>query len=101
MKKSCARKDKIMRDIKVVKKDGSVEPFSMVKIIDSCRSIGISTELAEKIAEKVSNEVHKVESSYIRELILDILKKIDPELAKKKIQYDIRKRGRETSIPVP
>lgn len=90
-----------MRDIKVVKKDGSVEPFSMVKIIDSCRSIGISTELAEKIAEKVSNEVHKVESSYIRELILDILKKIDPELAKKKIQYDIRKRGRETSIPVP
>lgn len=94
-------KIKIMRDLKVVKKDGSVEPFSMVKIIDSCRSIGISTGIAEKIAQKVSDELHKVESTYIRELILETLKKIDPELAKKKIQYDIRKRERESFIPVP
>jgi 2-phosphoglycerate kinase len=95
------RSDMIMRDLKVVKKDGSVEPFSMVKLIESCRSMGVSDELAEKIAQKVADELYKVESSRIRELIIKILKKIDPELAKKKIQYDIRKRERESFIPTP
>jgi hypothetical protein len=36
--------------------------------------------------------LHKIDSSYIRELVLKYLKKEDPELAKKMIQYDINKK---------
>lgn len=90
-----------MRDLKVVKKNGSIEPFSVVKLIESCRSMGISKKLAKKIAKEVSIEVHKVQSSQIRELLLKIVRKWDPKLADKMIQYDMRKKEAETFIPIP
>lgn len=90
-----------MRKLKVIKKDESIEPFSMEKLIESIQSMGLSKELAKKVSRKVANELYKVESSQIRELIIKILKKMDPELAKKKIQYDMRKKESEHFMPIP
>lgn len=87
-----------MGDLKVIKKDGSVEDFEIKKIIKSLEAAGLSEKVAKKVAEKVTNELHKIESSKIRELVLKYLKKEDPELAKKMIQYDINKKKEEEEM---
>jgi transcriptional regulator NrdR family protein len=87
-----------MADLKVVKKDGSIEDFDIKKIIKSCEAAGLSEKTAKKVAEKVTKELYKIESSHIRELVLKYLKKEDPELAKAMIQYDINKKKEQEEM---
>ncbi len=81
-----------MVDLKVIKKDGSIEDFDIQKIIEACIAAGLSKKAAKDVAQKVREELHKVKSSKIREKILKYLRKEDPELAKKMIQFDINKK---------
>jgi catalase len=82
----------------VIKKSGSIERFNIQKIIEACQSAGLSEEAAKKVAQKVTNELHKVSSSQIREKILKNAKSINPDLAKKIIQYDIRKNKKRDEL---
>jgi transcriptional regulator NrdR family protein len=79
-----------MKSLKVIKKDGSIIDFNIKNVIGACKTAGFSNERAEEVASKVVNEIHKVKSSRIRELILTYVKNINPKYAKQIIQYDIR-----------
>lgn len=59
---------------------------------------GLSNTTAKKIAQQVTDELHKVSSSQIRELVLKYVKKVDPDLAKNIIQYDIRKNKKREEV---
>ena len=59
---------------------------------------GLSKATAKKIAQKVTGELHRVSSSQIRELVLKYVKKVDPDLAKNIIQYDIRKNKKREEV---
>lgn len=84
-----------MRELKVIKKDGLIEPFSTKKFVDSCKKMGLPDVLAKEVAYKVVQELYKVKSTQIRNLVLNYLKQTAPELAKETIQYDLRKREKE------
>ncbi|TXT65841.1 MAG: hypothetical protein BAJALOKI1v1_360005 [Promethearchaeota archaeon] len=85
------------KNLKVVKKDGKIEKFNKERIYEACKAAGASDEVAQEVADKVTEEVHKVSSSTIRELQLKYLEKLDPESSKKMIQYDIRKKPQESA----
>ncbi|TFF97493.1 MAG: hypothetical protein EU547_04150 [Promethearchaeota archaeon] len=87
-----------MADLKVIKKDGSIEDFDIEKIIHSLQAAGLTEKLAKEVADKVTDELYKVESSQIREKVLKYLKKEDPELAKQMIQYDINKKEKQEGM---
>ena len=78
--------------LKVIKKDGKIVDFDKQKIVEACKNAGASKEVAEKVADKVTEELPKIKSSKIRELTLKELEKLDSEAAKAWIQYDIRKK---------
>jgi catalase len=59
--------------------------------VKSCQLAGVPKEIGEKIAQQVADDLHKVSSSQIRELVLKHVKKVDQDLANEIIQYDIRK----------
>lgn len=91
-----------MADLKVIKKDGSIEDFDIEKIIESCKAAGLTDEIAKSVAKKVTDELYHVETSQIREKVLKYLKKKDPELAKRMVQYDINKsKALETEQTIP
>jgi transcriptional regulator NrdR family protein len=87
-----------MVELKVIKKDGSVVDFEKKKIIEACKSAGASNKVAEEVADKVTKELPKIQSSKIRELTLKELEKLDPEASKSWIQYDIREKKQESSF---
>ncbi|MBD3211161.1 MAG: hypothetical protein GF311_01030 [Candidatus Lokiarchaeota archaeon] len=87
-----------MVELKVIKKDGSVVDFEKKKIIEACKSAGASKKVAEEVADKVTKELPKIQSSKIRELTLKELEKLDPEASKSWIQYDIREKKQESSF---
>ncbi|TXT59879.1 MAG: hypothetical protein BAJALOKI2v1_160051 [Promethearchaeota archaeon] len=81
-----------MADLKVKKKDGTVEEFNPQKIIEACLAAGASEEVAERIAEEVSEELPKIPSSKIRRLVLEKLGTLQPEVADSMKKFDITER---------
>lgn len=81
-----------MVDLKVKKKDGSVEDYDPEKIIEACKFAGASEEIAERIAEEVSEELPTIPSSKIRRLILEKLNSVSPEVADSMKKFDISER---------
>lgn len=59
---------------------------------------GLPKATAKKVAQQVTDELHRVSSSQIRELVLKYVKKVDPNLAKNIIQYDIRKNKKREEV---
>lgn len=59
---------------------------------------GLPKATAKKVAQQVTDELHRVSSSQIRELVLKYVKKVDPDLAKNIIQYDIRKNKKREEV---
>ncbi|MBD3194961.1 MAG: hypothetical protein GF317_07905 [Candidatus Lokiarchaeota archaeon] len=84
-----------MTELKIIKKDGSEVEFDKKKIIEACKSAGASEETAKVIADEVSEELPKIHSSKVRELVLKKLEKRDQEAAKAWLQFDIREKGKE------
>ncbi|MBD3226594.1 MAG: hypothetical protein GF329_00265 [Candidatus Lokiarchaeota archaeon] len=68
-----------MVEINVIKKDLTKEKFKPEKIIKSLKEAGASDQLAKKIAEEVTEEISKVSTKKIRDLIIDRLKVINTE----------------------
>ncbi|MEJ2250106.1 MAG: hypothetical protein P8Y97_10650, partial [Candidatus Lokiarchaeota archaeon] len=64
------------------------------KIIKSCRAAGASEKVCKQIAKEIIEELPKIESTIIRELILEKLEKLDHEAHKSWLQYDIREKQR-------
>jgi transcriptional regulator NrdR family protein len=81
-----------MVDLKVKKKNGSLEDYDPEKIIEACKSAGADEEVAERIAEEVSKELPKIPSSKIRRLILEKLNSISPEVGNSMKKFDISER---------
>lgn len=87
-----------MVELKVIKKNGEIVDFDKKKIVQACISAGASEKVANKVADKVTEELPKIESSKIRELTLKELEKLDPEASKSWIQYDIREKKQESTF---
>jgi len=75
-----------MLDIKVIKKNGKIEPFSYEKlfkgIMAACEKRPVNTEQIENIVEDIEKELRKKEkteiaSREIGEMVMSRLKKID------------------------
>lgn len=59
-----------MSNLKVIKKDGSIIEFIIAKIINTCQAAGSSKKLVKKTGLKGTDELLKVKSSKIRELVI-------------------------------
>ncbi|MCJ7714696.1 hypothetical protein MUO66_09610, partial [Candidatus Bathyarchaeota archaeon] len=72
--------------ISVEHKSGSLEEFKIQKILDSLNKIGVDKELANEIVRRVKIRLHKmdppVSTATIKKVIINELKKDDPEAAK-------------------
>lgn len=73
-----------IKDLKVKKKDGELEPFSFDKLIASMTKAGLNIEEAENTASEIKNWVVSssgdgtVESSKIRDKVIEVVAKVDP-----------------------
>lgn len=75
--------------IKVIKADGTVEPFSEEKVIGSLVRAGADKATAEKIVDRVKPELYQhIPSFEIYQKIMSYLKKEKRELAEK---YDLKR----------
>jgi transcriptional regulator NrdR family protein len=81
-----------MKNLKVIKKDDREEKFDPDKIIEACKAAGASDEIAKHIAKEISEELPKVESSKIRDLVLEKLEKLDLDAHREWLQFDIREK---------
>jgi len=73
----------------VIKKDGRKEEFIPEKIVVSAIKSGASVNKAREIAKKVEGiEKEEIETQEIREIVLNELNKINPNLPKKWLAYD-------------
>lgn len=79
----------IMDDIKIIKKKGDLVDFDPEKVYEAVKAAGASDEVAKKTMEYIKDEVGKIESSKIRELVLERLEKLDPEAYKAWIKFDL------------
>jgi transcriptional regulator NrdR family protein len=78
-----------LNDIKIIKKNGDLVDFDPDKIYNAVIAAGGSEEVAEKIRKYIIEELPKIESSKIRELVLQKLEKYDPEAYDSWIKYDL------------
>ncbi len=81
-----------MNDLKIIKKNGDLVDFDPDKIYEAVRAAGGSDEVAEKIKKYIIEELPKIESSKIRELVLEKLEKYDPDAYDSWIKYDLREK---------
>ncbi|MFQ6075227.1 MAG: ATP cone domain-containing protein [Candidatus Bathyarchaeia archaeon] len=74
---------------KVVKRDGSLEEFITEKISVSCLKAGAPTDVARRIAMEVEKKAYeKMTTAEIRETVLEMLRRENPEWAENWIVYD-------------
>ncbi|MEM5804531.1 MAG: ATP cone domain-containing protein [Candidatus Aenigmatarchaeota archaeon] len=74
--------------INVIKRDKSVEPFSLAKISNSCMRAGAKADVAKEIAELVSREAYQdIPTHELRKMVHKELAKRDPAAAEKYIKY--------------
>ncbi|MEM4605807.1 MAG: transcriptional regulator NrdR [Candidatus Pacearchaeota archaeon] len=79
--------ERVILDLKVIKKDGSRQPFDIEKIRKgiekACEKRAISSEQIEKIISETESKIYKItngkeiESKNIGEIVMDKLKKVD------------------------
>jgi transcriptional regulator NrdR family protein len=81
-----------MNDLKIIKKNGDLVDFNPDKIYEAVIAAGGSEEVAEKVKNYISEELPKIESSKIRELVLEKLEKYDSEAYDSWIKYDLREK---------
>ena len=73
-----------MAALYIINSRGEKEPFSYEKVLNSARRVGASTELAERIAETLSQEVYSgMETSVIFKRIRQLLSRQAPQSALK------------------
>ncbi len=72
----------------VIKRNNKEEKFNSKKIINACKSAGASEETARRVADEITEEIIKLHSSKIRDLALQKLESISPEVAKSWKEYD-------------
>ncbi len=87
------------KKVKVIKVDGRQEEFDKEKIVNACIAAGAPREIAEKIANEIEKKVYDgMTTREIRELVLELLEKKNPEwrdnweffdrIVKKRITYE-------------
>jgi transcriptional regulator NrdR family protein len=81
-----------LNDLKIIKKNGDLVDFDPDKIYEAVRAAGGSDEVAEKIKKYIIEELPKIESSKIRELVLEKLEKYDPDAYDSWIKYGLREK---------
>jgi transcriptional regulator NrdR family protein len=76
-----------IKDIQVVKKGGGNELWSIDKLVASITKTGLALEIAEAVSSKIEDWVKKaavngkIESSTIRDRVIETLKGEDPAAA--------------------
>ena len=78
----------------VIKRNKELEKFDSKKIINACKAAGTSEEIAKRVASEITDEVSKLESSKVRELALQKLNSLAPEVANSWKDYDINVKKR-------
>jgi transcriptional regulator NrdR family protein len=81
-----------MTNFTIIKKDGSEDEFDKKKIYESCREAGASDEIAEKISNEIEEELTRIPSKKIRQMVINKLKKLDQNAADALIKYDIEQK---------
>ncbi|MEM0016918.1 MAG: ATP cone domain-containing protein [Candidatus Korarchaeum sp.] len=84
--------------MRVMKRDGREEDFSKMKIVAALIKSGSSIELADEIASECENlfkDRSIVESSEMREFILNRLRERDPRSYENWLRFDSRTKGLE------
>lgn len=82
--------------MRVRKRNGSEEDFLLVKIVSAAVKAGASVELADEVAksaEEYFKEKEVVDSSEIREFVLNYLKEKEPSAYENWIRFDSRAKG--------
>ncbi len=73
----------------VIKKDGRKEEFIPEKIVVAAVKSGAPPEEARKIAKKIESiEKEEIETSQIRSIVLEELKKVNPVWHERWVAYD-------------
>ncbi|MDZ7260616.1 MAG: ATP cone domain-containing protein [candidate division KSB1 bacterium] len=74
---------------KVIKRDGSRENFIPEKIVVSCCKSGASPEAARRIASEIEKvKEQEIDSQRIREMVLEKLRKENPDWENNWLLYD-------------
>ncbi len=80
--------------IKVTKKDGTTEKFERAKIVNACKSAGASHEIADRVGMEIQAQVEEgVTTQEIRDLTLQKLREVDPQLEASWLNYEKEKAG--------
>ncbi|OKY78613.1 MAG: ATP cone domain containing protein [Candidatus Methanohalarchaeum thermophilum] len=82
---------------KVIKRNGSVEPFIYEKIVTSILKAGADLEIARKVADNIQagiEERDEVKSAEIREMVLSRLKEKNKKWHDNWIKYDRFAKGK-------
>ena len=80
-----------MATINVIKKDKSMEPFSTMKVKNSCIKAGAKEGVAKEIAELVSKHAYQdMPTRELKKLVHRELEKLDPATAEKYLKYKKR-----------
>lgn len=80
--------------IKVTKKDGTTEKFERAKIVNACKSAGASHEIADRVGMEIQAQVEEgVTTQEIRDLALQKLREVDPQLEASWLNYEKEKAG--------
>lgn len=78
--------------VKVVKRDGTTEPFQRKKIVNACVGAGAPADVAASIADEIKAAARdKMPTSEIRKIVLKKLGKVRPGLVKAYKQYEASK----------
>ncbi|MEA1993905.1 MAG: ATP cone domain-containing protein [Euryarchaeota archaeon] len=73
----------------IEKRDGRIEEFIPEKVVVSCVKAGADLEAARDISNEIKRELReKTSSTVLRNQILDLLGKKDPEWKKNWLVYD-------------
>lgn len=83
-----------MVNLVVIKRNNEEEKFNSKKIINACKAAGASEEIAKQIASEITDEFSKLQSSRIRELALEKLESLAPEVANSWKEYDANMKNR-------
>jgi transcriptional regulator NrdR family protein len=75
-----------MENIKVIKRDGTSEPFNTDKIIRVLNSAGLPESQSEQVVQKItswinSNHLEIFKSLELKDKILEELEKLNPQIA--------------------
>jgi len=83
-----------MVNLMVIKRNKELEKFNSKKIINACKAAGASEEIAKRVASEITDEFSKFESSKVRELALQKLNSLAPEVANSWKDYDVNMKKR-------